>query len=559
MSADRAVEIRDLHVRFDTDAGPVHAVRGIDLHVDRGEILAVVGETGSGKTVTARSLLGLLPATAHVTGSVQVGGTQVVGLDPAALRRLRGSRVAYVFQDPTAALNPTWTVGWQIASGLRARDRRLRRPKARELAIDALRTVGIPEPETRVDHYPHQFSGGQLQRIVLASVLALGADVLVADEPTTALDVTVQAEILDLLRDLRDARGTSIVLVTHDMGVVADLADRVVVMRDGRVVEAAPVEDLFARPSDTYTRELIAAARPAVVREPAAGFPSRGADRPAPEPVVVLDDVVVRYPGRLTRGPVTAVDGVSLSIGPGEVYGLVGESGSGKTTLGRTVAALTPVASGSVRVLGTDVTTTRPRALRPVRRRIGFVFQSPAASFDPQRTIGHGIGEPLAVHTGLDRAARAHRVAALLDAVHLGSRFADSFPHELSGGQLQRASIARALALDPALVVADEPTSALDVSVQARVLALFRELQAELGFAALFVSHDLAVVESVADRVGVLRRGRLVEEGTAVQVLRDPRHPYTAALVASSPVPDPHEQQRRRAARQAAGAVPAPV
>jgi peptide/nickel transport system ATP-binding protein len=551
--ADRAVDVHDLHVRFDTDAGTVHAVRGLDLHLDRGEILAVVGETGSGKTVTARSLLGLLPATAHVTGSVRVDGVEITGLDRSGLREVRGIRVAYVFQDPTAALNPVWTVGWQIAAGLRARDRHLTKARARALAVDSLREVGIPEPETRVDHYPHQFSGGQRQRIVLASVLALGASVLVADEPTTALDVTVQAEILDLLRDLRDTRGTSILLVTHNMGVVADLADRVVVMHDGQVVESAPVRDLFARPAAAYTRELIAAARPVVAHDR-----HRDDRRPDAGPVVTLDDVVVRYPGRLTRGPVTAVDGVSLTIAPGEVYGLVGESGSGKTTLGRVVAALTPVASGSVRVLGTDLTTTRERRLRPVRRRIGFVFQSPAASFDPQRTVGHGIGEPLAVHTDLDRDGRARRVGELLDAVHLGARYADSFPHELSGGQLQRASIARALALDPALVIADEPTSALDVSVQARVLDLFRELQAELGFAALFVSHDLAVVESVADRVGVLHRGRLVEEGTAAQVLRDPQDPYTVALVAAFPVPDPDEQRRRRAVRLA-GADLAPL
>jgi peptide/nickel transport system ATP-binding protein len=565
------VAVRDLSVTFSTDDGAVAAVRDVSLEVRRGEILAVVGESGSGKTVTARSVLRLLPENATTRGAVVLRSRDrertydVASLAQADLRQVRGTDVAMVFQEPSAVLNPVYPVGWQIAEGLRAHGR-LGRKERREAAVDVLRRVGIPDPEDRVDHYPHQFSGGQKQRIVIAMALALEPGLIVADEPTTALDVTVQAEILDLLRRCRDEFGASVLLITHNMGVVADLADRVVVMHDGVVVEQAPVRELFRSPRVEYTRDLLAAVptlEPVTTggRGPTADGP---ADAPAPRhrarasaadatPVVEARDLVVRYPGRLGRAGSTAVDHVDLALAPGEVLGLVGESGSGKTTIGRAIAGLTPVTAGSLRVLGTEVRGARARALRAVRPRIGFVFQDPGTSFNPLLTVGDGIAEPLVVHGRAPSPSAARdRVVELLESVQLKAAHATRYPHELSGGQRQRASLARALALEPDLVIADEPTSALDVSVQARVLELFAELHDRLGFACLFISHDLAVVDQVADRIAVLHRGRVVEEGCPETVLRRPVDPYTQRLVASVPVPDPVEQARRREARLSA-------
>jgi peptide/nickel transport system ATP-binding protein len=577
--AGDVVEIRDLRVTFATDGGAVEAVRGVSLAVAPGEVLAIVGESGSGKTVTARSILGLLPETAATAGAVLLqdggGGTaDVLALSGARLRDVRGRDAAMVFQEPSTALNPVFPVGWQIAEGLRAH-RRLTRAQAHEQAVDVLRRVGIPDPEERVKHYPHQFSGGQKQRIVIAQALVLQPGLVIADEPTTALDVTVQAEILDLLRRLPAEFGTAVVLITHNMGVVADLADRVAVMYAGQIVEQADVRTLFASPQHPYTKALLAAV-PRIGGPRRAGTttaPRGGADEPvepgalgatttgaassdaaassssAPAPVVEARGLTITYPGRLGRPGFTAVDGVDLTIAPGEVLGLVGESGSGKTTIGRAIAGLTPVTGGSLRVLGTSVKGASERAFRPVRRRIGFVFQDPATSFNPLLTIAACVAEPLVVH-GLARDEHAARpkVDALLEAVQLEPSYGDRFPHELSGGQRQRASLARAIALDPELLIADEPTSALDVSVQARVLDLFGELQERLGFACLFISHDLAVVDMLADRIAVLHRGRLVEQGTGAQVLGAPREAYTQRLLASLPVPDPVEQAERREA-----------
>ncbi|HEX2074986.1 MAG TPA: ABC transporter ATP-binding protein [Geodermatophilus sp.] len=549
------VDIENLSVSFATDMGTVAAVQDVTLSVAPGEVLAVVGESGSGKTVTARSILGLLPETATTRGAVVLrsrdGSEQhdVVTLSAAQLGDVRGRDAAMVFQEPSTALNPVYPVGWQIAEGLRAHGKYSRK-EARAKAIDVLRRVGIPDPEQRVDHYPHQFSGGQKQRIVIAQALVLDPGVIIADEPTTALDVTVQAEILDLLRRCRDEFGAAIVLITHNMGVVADLADRVAVMYQGRIVEQADVRTLFAAPQDPYTRELLGSVPR--LGEGRARAEERAARR-APDwassaPVVEARDLRIVYPGRFRRPDFVAVDGVSFSIRPGEVLGLVGESGSGKTTIGRAIAGLTRVTGGSLRVLGTEMNGVRERAFRPVRERIGFVFQDPASSFNPLLTIAEAVAEPLVVHRRAAGAAAARiRVDELLEAVQLPRSFGDRFPHELSGGQRQRASLARALALDPELLIADEPTSALDVSVQARVLDLFAELQRELGFACLFISHDLAVVDLLADRIAVLYRGSLVEEGTGAEVLGAPRHPYTQRLLASLPVPDPVAQAVRRA------------
>ncbi|MGB3910267.1 MAG: ABC transporter ATP-binding protein [Pseudolysinimonas sp.] len=539
-----AVEIRDLDITFATDGGDVAAVRGIDLDVRAGEVLAIVGESGSGKTVTGRSILGLLPETARVDGAVLLTGTDVVGLSPDRMRALRGPAAAMIFQEPSTSLNPVYTVGWQLAEGLRAHGK-VSKADARATAIDVLGRVGIPDPERRVDDYPHQFSGGQKQRIVIAMALALRPAVIVADEPTTALDVTVQAEILDLLRTLRDEFGTAIVLITHNMGVVADLADRVAVMYEGEIVETAPVRELFAHPRDPYTQRLLAAVpRLEIVDRAFTGDA-------AAVPVVVALDLSIDYAGRLGRKAFRAVSAVSFDIRPGEVVGLVGESGSGKTTIGRAIAGLTRVTGGSLQVLGTELAGGRERDFRPKRRELGFVFQDPASSFNPLLTIADCIAEPLVVHGEASNPAAARgKVDELLDAVQLPGDYGDRFPHELSGGQRQRASLARAIALDPKLLIADEPTSALDVSVQARVLELFAELQERFGFACLFITHDLAVVDLLAHRVVVLHRGEIAEHGPTSQVLGSPQDPYTQRLIAALPIPDPVEQAARRAARQ---------
>lgn len=548
------LDIQNLEVTFATDGGDVRAVRDVSLTVKAGEVLAIVGESGSGKTVTAKSILGLLPSTALTSGAVMLGANNVIAVSKDKLRDIRGTDVAMVFQEPSTALNPVYTVGWQIAEGLRAHGK-VSRKEARAKAIEILGKVGIPEPETRVDYFPHQFSGGQKQRVVIAMALVLDPGLIVADEPTTALDVTVQAEILDLLRRCRDEFGTAIVLITHNMGVVADLADRVAVMYNGELVEEAPVEQLFNAPTDPYTQKLLAAvprlgtgAARAAARATARATANTDERSPEPSaPVVVAKDLVIEYPGRLGRKGFTAVDRVSFTISPGEVLGLVGESGSGKTTIGRAIGGLTKITGGSLEVLGHEMLDIRESTFKPVRSDIGFVFQDPASSFNPLLTIAECVAEPLIVHKRAgDVAAARPRVDELLEAVQLPRAFADRYPHELSGGQRQRASLARSLALDPTLLIADEPTSALDVSVQAKVLELFAELQGQFGFAALFISHDLAVVDMLADRIAVLYKGELVEEGPGAQVLESPRHPYTQRLLASLPVPDPAAQAERR-------------
>ncbi|PYY35858.1 glutathione ABC transporter ATP-binding protein [Curtobacterium sp. MCPF17_011] len=542
-AADPVVVVDDLTVTFATDGGAVDAVKGVSIDVRPGEVLALVGESGSGKSVTARSMLRLMPETATLGGAVLLDGTDVVAVGSQKLRELRGTAGAMVFQEPSTALNPVFTVGWQIAEGLRAHGG-VSKKEARAKAIDYLRRVGIPDPETRVDHYPHQFSGGQKQRVVIASALALEPSVIIADEPTTALDVTVQAEILDLLRRCRDEFGAAIVIITHNMGVVADLADRVAVMYQGEVVEEAPVEQLFAAPQADYTKRLLAA----VPRlEASTGVARRALITEDVEPVVSAKGLEIEYPGRLGSPAFRAVKGVDLVIRPGEVLGLVGESGSGKTTIGRAIAGLTKITGGSLNVLGTEMLGYKERDFKRLRKDIGFVFQDPATSFNPLLTIAECVAEPLVVH-GVASSPRAARkqVDELMEAVQLPAAYGDRYPHELSGGQRQRASLARSLALRPKLLIADEPTSALDVSVQARVLELFLELQQDFGFASLFISHDLAVVGALSDRIAVLYRGDLVETGTTAEVLGAPQHPYTRRLLASLPVPDPTEQAERR-------------
>ncbi|MCI1640948.1 MAG: ABC transporter ATP-binding protein [Actinomyces sp.] len=549
------VSIRDLDIAFSVDAGSVEAVSDVSLDIRRGSILAIVGESGSGKTVTSKSILGLLPETATARGAVllehraDAAMRDVISLRGHQLRQIRGADAAMVFQEPTSVLNPVYKIGWQIAEGLRAHGG-ISRKEARARAIEYLGLVGIPDPAERVDYYPHQFSGGQKQRIVIAMALALRPGLIIADEPTTALDVTVQAEILELLRRCRDEFDATILLITHNMGVVADLADEVAVMHHGRIIEQAPVRELFSHPRQEWTRTLLAAV-PRIGQEPPRVLPEEPSSPPETprraEAVVAARDMTVEFPGRWGRPPFRAVDGISFEIRPGEVLGLVGESGSGKTTTGRAIAGLQRIHSGSLEVLGHEMRDFSERRFRPVRRDIGFVFQDPGTSFNPQLTIAQCIAEPLVVHGAAEDSLDARpRVDELLEAVQLHPSFGDRFPHELSGGQRQRASLARALALDPKLLIADEPTSALDVSVQARVLRLFRDLQDQLRFACLFITHDLAVVDLVAHEVAVLYRGRIVERGVTRQVLTDPQDPYTQRLIASLPVPDPVEQARRR-------------
>lgn len=543
--------IDQLKVTFATDGGDVPAVKNVSLDVKAGEVVAIVGESGSGKTVTAKTILGLLPETAISSGAVVIKGNDIISVSASKLRQIRGRDVAMVFQEPSTALNPVFTVGWQIAEGLRVHGtdgHRLSAKEAKDRAVEALRKVGIPDPETRVNYYPHQFSGGQKQRVVIAAALALNPGLIVADEPTTALDVTIQAEILELLRELRDKYGTAIVLITHNMGVVADLADRVVVMYQGEVVEEAPARVLFAEPKQEYTKKLLASV-PHLGRNSA----SKGLTERAHQGGKVLVEarnLTIEYPGRLGRHGFKAVDNVSFSIAENEVFGLVGESGSGKSTIGRAIAGLNRTTGGSLKVLGHEMLNFKERTFRPFRKDIGFVFQDPAASFNPQLTIGECVAEPLMIHTKPTPTQARQKVAELLESVQLPASYAQRFPHELSGGQRQRASLARSLALKPRLLIADEPTSALDVSVQAKVLDLFKDIQEQFGFAALFISHDLAVVDMLAHWVGVLYQGKLVEQGVGNQIMGSPKHDYTKRLIASLPLPDPEQQARRREERR---------
>nr|WP_202387845.1 ABC transporter ATP-binding protein [Nocardioides flavescens] len=542
------MSVRGLRIAFVDGSHEHEVVHGVDLDVARGEILALVGESGSGKTVTALAAARLLPGNARIDGRVLLDGVDLTALDERELRSVRGSRIAFIFQDPAGALDPVFSIGAQLVEAIRRHRRDLARAAAREHAVGLLDLVGIPDARTRMGDYPHQFSGGQCQRIMIAMALSCEPELLVADEPTTALDVTVQQEILDVLVDLSARLGTTIVIITHDMGVVADVADRVVVMRDGRVEEQAEVHRLFTAPRADYTRVLLDAV-PRLTLEGAGPLASDTHDDAHDDTALLtVEDLQVTY--RTARGTVDALRGVSLRITPGEVVGLVGESGSGKSTIGRAVLGLTPVTSGRVRLGEEDLSHLRRARLRAVRARIGAVFQNPAAALNPRYTVGASVGEPLRVHRGVRGAELDAQVAALLESVRLPAAWARRYPHELSGGQRQRVAIARAVSLRPELLIADEPTSALDVSVQATVLDLIRDLQDQLRFGCLFITHDLAVVDRLCDRVVVLHAGRVVEAGTRREILHAPTEDYTRRLVAASPVADPVEQRRRRAARR---------
>jgi oligopeptide/dipeptide ABC transporter ATP-binding protein len=552
-SADQPIlAIDDLKVSFQTFDGQIEAVKGISLAVAQGECLGVVGESGSGKSQTFMTAMGLLSANGTATGSIRFKGQEILGLAPSKLNQFRGSKIAMIFQDPLTALTPHVRIGEQIAEplrlhfGLSAKDAMA---KAREW----LDRVRIPESARRLNQYPHELSGGMRQRVMIAGAMAGNPALLIADEPTTALDVTVQSEILDLMDELKRETGTAMVLITHDMGVIARLADRVCVMKNGLYVEEGLAQAIFSAPQSDYTRELLAAI-PRLDRADRGGRPVL--DEVAKDAPVVVegDNIKVWFPladGLFAAKKVLrAVDGVSLQVRKGETLGVVGESGCGKSTLSRAVLGLIPSTAGSVTVLGTNLTMADRKAMTAARKDLQIVFQDPLASLDPRMTIGDSIGEPLRVFRGdLNSAGREQEVRAMMERAGLSTDLINRYPHELSGGQNQRVGIARAMILKPQLVICDEAVSALDVSIRAQIIDLLISLQKDLGMAMIFISHDLAVVREISHRVMVLYMGRVMEEASRDQLYSDARHPYTRALLTAAPIPDPAQERRRQRVR----------
>ena len=544
------LSVKGLCLSAKTEGGLLPLVHELSFDLSKGETLAIAGESGSGKSITALAIMGLLPGAVRVTGgSISLGDIDLTRAPEDQLRRIRGDRIAMIFQEPMTSLNPIMTVGTQLTEAIRAHEN-MTRAQARVAALTALQQVRLSQPERRLTQFPHELSGGMRQRVMIAMALALRPQVLIADEPTTALDVTVQREVLDLLRDLQAELGTAIILITHDMGVVAEMANRVIVMREGRMVEAAPVADLFASPTADYTKALLAAV-------PRIGQRGDSA-QVATDPIAKVNDLRVGYDirgGILQRVTqrLHAVAGVSFDINRGETLALVGESGCGKSTIARAMVGLVPH-QGQIVVAGQTLGAMTRATQLDLSRKVQMVFQDPMAALDPRQKVADLLAEPLVIHgLAVDRA----QSAALLQKVGLLPEHLDRYPHEFSGGQRQRLCIARALVLNPALIVADEAVSALDVSVQARVLELLKSLKAEFGIALLFISHDMAVVENIADRVAVMYLGQIVETGTRAQIFGNPQHAYTKALLDAVPVPDPTWQ--RAITQRLAGEVPSPV
>jgi microcin C transport system ATP-binding protein len=523
------LEVRNLGVSFAVDDGEVEAVRGASFTIDRGETLGLVGESGSGKSVTALSIMQLLPypKARHRAGSILFQGRELLGAPEVEMQRVRGDRISMIFQEPMTSLNPLHTIEKQVNEILRVH-RGLSRAAARARTVELLRLVGLPEAERRLDAYPHQLSGGQRQRVMIAMALANEPDLLIADEPTTALDVTIQAQILALLRELQAKFGMALLLITHDLAIVRKMAERVCVMQAGAIVEAGPTAEVFERPRHPYTQRLLAAEPRAMPRAPRADAPV----------VVEAEDIRVWFPirrGLMRRvvDHVKAVDGVSLTVREGQTLGVVGESGSGKTTLGLALLRL-QACEGRVRFAGRDLHAMTARDVRPLRREMQIVFQDPYGALSPRMSIAQIVGEGLGVHAVGTALEQRDLVDAALVEVGLDPTVRDRYPHEFSGGQRQRIAVARAMVLKPRLVVLDEPTSALDMSVQAQIVDLLRDLQARHRLAYLFISHDLKVVRAMSDEIIVMRDGRVVERGPAEQVFSAPAEPYTRALLAAA-------------------------
>ena len=625
-SSEPLLAVRDLRVQFRTERGVVQAATGLTFSLSAGEVLGIVGESGSGKTVSAMAVLGLLPPTARVSGEIRYRGRSVLDLPPGELRALRGDRISIVLQDALSALNPIHRVGQQVAEAIRIHQPKLGRRAIRQRVLELFTLVGIPNPGDRMEQYPHEFSGGMRQRVMIAMALANDPDVIIADEPTTALDVTTQAQVLEMLQEVRRRTHLAMVLITHDLAVVSGVADRVVVMYAGKAVETGPVSEVLGRPEHPYTQGLLASI-PRLRQEDGrlariAGQPPSLVDLPpgcafhprcpfsdVPDPCAEVlpllapassqdHEVACHFAGRLTprhsgpvaggppktaattKGPllrveslvkhfaahggvarrrardVHAVCGVSFEIGEGETLGLVGESGCGKSTVARLLLGLIPATSGAIRLRDHDVVGAARNVVRAVRQRSQIVFQDPYASLDPRMTAGALIEEPLRIRHSY-RAEGRERVRELLSMVELDPDDASKYPHQFSGGQQQRVGIARALAVQPELLVLDEPISSLDVSIQAGVMNLFSDLQDRLGVAYLFIAHDLSVIRHISHRVAVMYLGQLVETGTRADIFERPAHPYTQALLSAVPSPDPlSARSRTRIVLQ--GEVPSP-
>ncbi|MBL6928460.1 MAG: ABC transporter ATP-binding protein [Rhodospirillales bacterium] len=547
------LEVRNLAVGFHTAAGEFDAVKGISFDLYCGETLAILGESGSGKSVSASAVMGILDSPPGFVrgGEAYLDGENLLKLSPSKRRDLMGEKIAMIFQDTLAHLNPVYTIGWQIAECFRVH-RGFNAKDAMARSIDLLDRVGMPDPERRAGDYPHQFSGGQRQRIMIAMALALEPAILIADEPTTALDVTVQAQILDLLIDLRNERNMGLILITHDLGVVAEIADRMVVMNAGEIVEQGPVRQVFANPTHPYTKRLMAA------------IPGRGEFREvlplpegdAPKAILEVRDLAKHYGitggmfGTSTGQTVKACDGVSFDLYAGETLGIVGESGSGKTTVANMLLRLTEPTRGTATLDGKDIFSLAGDELLRLRRRFQAVFQDPFASLNPTMSVFDIISEPWLIHRDVMPKNRyRERVVELLESVGMVADHAERYPHQFSGGQRQRIAVARALALEPEIIICDEAVSALDVSIQAQIIELLADLRDAFGLSYLFIAHDLPVVQELADRVIVMKSGKIVEQGTVVEIFTNPQERYTIDLLGASPIPDPEKMLDRRQRR----------